>query len=479
MVARGILILSLMLAPLAAAAQEKDAGKDAEKPGSKSAAGKSATEKPATKPANSDEKSPEKSSAAKPSSNKPEAETDDVAAKVKRLVRQLDADAAAEREAAEKELIALGAPALLHLPAITPRTPAEVKDRLGRVRRALEESAAVSVTKSSLITLQGELKLSEAFAALEKQTGNALVDFREEFGQQASDPQVRVDFDKVTFWEAFDQLADQAEITPYNYSGQPGKLAYVARTEDDAPRKGRAQYAGLFRAEPLRIETARDFRNSRNNVFQVFIDFGWEPRLQPIVALHDLNSVRAVDDAGNAMATVDSEGEIETSPEVDATSLELVVPLALPDRSVKKIGSIKGKLSLLVPGRIETFEFTDLDKAKAVEQRRANVAVVIDQVRKNQDVQEVRMRVKFDKAANALESHRTWIYNNPAHLIDPEGNQIEPAGMEATLQEDSEVGVAYQFVIDAGIKGYKFAYRTPSSIIKLPVEYEVKDLELP
>ena len=86
--------------------------------------------------------------------SKPDAaeSNEQLASAVKRLVRQLDDEALAKRDAAEKELIALGVPALAHLPMTTPRTPAEVKDRLGRVRRALESATAVSVTKAAPIS---------------------------------------------------------------------------------------------------------------------------------------------------------------------------------------------------------------------------------------------------------------------------------------------------------------------------------------
>ena len=44
---------------------------------------------------------------------------------------------------------------------------------------------------------------------------------------------------------------------------------------------------------------------------------------------------------------------------------DLQIPLTLPERSVKRIASLQGKLRALVPGREETFEFEQLDKAKA------------------------------------------------------------------------------------------------------------------
>jgi hypothetical protein len=48
----------------------------------------------------------------------------ELAKKVAALVKQLDSNQQAQREAAEKELVALGPDILTHLPALTPRTPA-------------------------------------------------------------------------------------------------------------------------------------------------------------------------------------------------------------------------------------------------------------------------------------------------------------------------------------------------------------------
>ncbi|HND51457.1 MAG TPA: hypothetical protein PLV92_03640 [Pirellulaceae bacterium] len=409
----------------------------------------------------------------------PAADAASLKATVTRLVRQLDDNQLSRREAAEKELAALGPAALAVLPPVTRQTPAEVKDRLARVRRTLESAAAEAATRPVKINLQGEMKLNEALSALEKQSGNKLIDFRRRFNQQARNETVKVDFKDLIFWDAFDQLLDQAELTTYAFSGEKGVLAVVARGQDDVARKGAAAYSGLFRFEGTRIEATRDLRNPMNQGLKLTVDLSWEPRLQPIVINQPLDQLTIADDEGRAMAIDGREGEIEVTTDGETSSAELVVPIRLPDRSVKKIGSLKGTLQVVAPGRFETFEFTDLEKTKNVEHRRAAVNVAVDQVRKNQDVYEVRMRVKFDAAANSLESHRNWIYSNPAQIVDAEGQPIENAGMEATLQEADEVGIAYQFVLPNGLKGCKFVYTTPVAIIKMPVEYELKNIELP
>lgn len=160
-------------------------------------------------------------------------------------------------------------------------------------------------------------------------------------------------------------------------------------------------------------------------------------------------------------------------------AVEVQVPLELPHRHVDRIASLRGRLAALLPGRIETFEFDGLTEAKNVEQARAGVTVILDQVRKNVDVDEVRLRVRFDQAGAALESHRNWIYNNEAYFIGPDGQRFEHAGMQAFRQAANEVGVAYLSDRQDGLAGCTFVYKTPAVLMEVPVEFELKEIPLP
>jgi hypothetical protein len=153
--------------------------------------------------------------------------------------------------------------------------------------------------------------------------------------------------------------------------------------------------------------------------------------------------------------------------------------LQLASRESKRISSIKGRFTALVPGRVESFEFTDLATARDAEQERAGVVVTFERIRKNVDLYEVRMALRYEDAANALESHRNWVYRNEAFLIDQGGRRLENVGLQATRQGANEVGVAYLFDLPDGPEGCKFVYKTPALVLQLPVEYELKDIELP
>jgi hypothetical protein len=235
----------------------------------------------------------------------------------------------------------------------------------------------------------------------------------------------------------------------------------------------------VFRFEPVQFEAVRDLRNPENKVLKLFFEVAWEPRMMPIALAQPLSAIKLKDEEGNAIEVAGSAGtvEVDTNPEISATELE--IPLVLPPRGVEKVATLEGTLSALIPGRVETFTFDNLAKAKDVEQKRAGATVVLQDVRKNGDVYDVRMVLRFDKAANALESHRGWVLSNDVYLLNDKGERNEPAGYETTRQTPNEVGFAYKFVVDGTLAGQKFVYRTPAAIVEKQIKYELKDILLP
>lgn len=399
--------------------------------------------------------------------------------KVKNLVVQLDDDSQERRDAAEKALVALGPDLLDVLPPPGLKASLELKARLARVRSTVEKAHIEAFTRPSQVTLQGKMKLSEALKKIEQQTGNKVVDGRERFNQEPDDLTVELNMENVSFWEALDKLLDEAELTLYNYNDSLGELLLMNRNPGELARTGRGSYGGLFRLEAKSIEATRDLRNPMGSGLRVTTDINWEPRVRPIVLEVPLGDLEATDENGNEIPT-SGEGEVEVPIESSNSGVELDLQLGLPERSVEKIASLRGKLIALVPGRAETFTFEKLPKAKDDAQQRGGVVVTLEQVRKNDDVHEVRVRVKFDKAANALESHRGWIYNNEAYLLDGQGNKIDNGGMEARLVEENEIGLAYLFDLsDVDLAQARFVYKTPAALFKVPVEFELKDLQLP
>jgi hypothetical protein len=405
----------------------------------------------------------------------------DLASVVRQLVRKLDAPQKAGREDAEKALLALGAKILDHLPENTDRMSAEAGQRLDRIKEKLEKSEAESTLETTSVTLSGEKPLSDILAVIEKETGNHIVDLRSEFGQEVGDPKLKVDFDKKPFWLALDEVLDQAGLTIYPYASEGGGLGLTSRGESRLPRQGgTAVYSGAFRVEGTEFIARRDLRDPMSHMLNLTLEAAWEPRLRPIVIMQPLAAVEATDDNGQPISVSAMEGEMQFPVDSDMKSVELPIQFQLPERNVRRIASLKGKLTALLPGRVETFRFGNLDKTKRVDRKRGGVTVALESVRKNAAVWEVRVLMIFEKATGALESHLStgWVSNNFAALEGPDKKTLPYAGLETTRETETEVGMAYYFDVP-DLKGYTFVYKTPTAIVSLPVEYELKDLDLP
>jgi hypothetical protein len=396
---------------------------------------------------------------------------------VDKLVLQLNDPQLGKREEAEKRILELGPAALDLLPATARQ--AEVKLRLERIRLALGRAQAEALAHASTVTLKAEkMPLLEVLAAIQEQTGNKIVDARDQFGQEAAAVSLTVDFDKTPFWEAFDKVLDQAGLTVYPYIGE-NALAVVGRGEASTDRVDQTAYVGAFRFDPMELLARRDLRTGEGQTLQLRVETAWEPRLAPIAIRQSMSDVTAVDERGETLSLSAPEAEVEIPINAGSSAAEMSLNFALPPRNVARIASLKGKLTTLLPTGVETFTFKDLGANRSEERRQANITVVLEQVRKNNELWEVRVRLHFDKAANALESHRGWVFNNPAYLLDPQGKQVAYATLETTRQTDNEVGFAYFFVAEQGLKDYQFVYKSPTVIMDRTIEYEIKDLELP
>lgn len=398
---------------------------------------------------------------------------------VERLVRRLDAAQLAQREAAERELLDLGPGILDLLPGPAANVSAEVQQRLGRIRQVLKRRASESVAEASRVTLHAEsLPLGKVLAEISRQTGNALHDHRARLGQPQEDPKVSVRFEKTPFWKALDEVLDQAnlDVDPY---GDRRAVVIVANTSPGARRSGRAAYSGPFRIEPTAVEARRSLRNPAAAALRLSLQVSWEPRARPIAIKQRLADLAAIDQNGRGLDTGGDEVELEAAIQATDTTKELQVSIPLPPREVRQIAKLNGRLTAMLPGHEETFRFDGLSKAANDSKQVAGATVVLEAVRRNHDLWEVRILVRFDRAGGALESHRGWIFQNEARLEGPQGKQVRPSTVETTRRTESEVGLAYLFEAPGSLEGYTFVYRTPVSVVSAGFDYRLGPIELP
>ena len=412
----------------------------------------------------------------------------ELADRVETLIRQLDHDQAAKRDQAEASLLKMAPTSdaeacdqfLLLLPAPIEGMPEEVRLRVTRLRRQIQQQQARAVLAASTFSLPaGSHGLASVLEQVYEQTGNRLVDYREQFGQDASSTDLSVEVEDQEFWPALDKILDAADLGLYPFSGEEG-LAVVDRQQGAAPRSGQASYAGPFRIEAINVVAQRNLRSPEQQSARVELEIAWEPRLRPIALSQPASSLDLIADDGTKLWPANREAMLDVEVQSGSHATELTIPIELPPRSVSKLATFRGQLSALVPGRVAEFRFTQLEKRRTAQQQRGGVTVVLTGIRKNQALWEVHMRLQVADADAGLESHRGWVFQNITFLEDENGEVIDHAGFETTMQTEREVGLAYFFELPSGeIGDYTWVYRTPAAIVRVPVDYQLTNIPLP
>lgn len=418
------------------------------------------------------------------------AHAQDAADKIDQLVEQLNADDAPQREAAEKALVELGlagdadaVDAFLNaLPKPNDDMPQEVQARLARVATEVRTRTAKKAVDATRLTLDvTEAPLKEVLEAIEKQTGNRVTDYREQFGQEALAKKVTLKVDDEPFFSGLDKMLDAIQMQPYAFSGEE-TLALVERDQGALRRAGRgAVYAGPFRIEATNVTAQRGLRSPDQSSLRIDLEIAWEPRLKPIALTQAAGDVKAIADDGREVPAAAEDAAFDVEVDAGAHAAEVTLPLQLPAREAKTLTSLTGKLTALVPGRIVDLKFEKLAAAKEVAQEAGGVTVILDRVVENQALWELHMRIKVESLEAGLESHRGWVFQNITFLQDKSGERLDNAGFETTLQTEKEAGFVYLFELPEGreIGDYVWVYRTPTSIISMPVEYKLEDVPLP
>jgi hypothetical protein len=400
----------------------------------------------------------------------------DVAATVRSLIRELDAPQRAARDTAEKGLIELGVPALKHLPEPGAAPTAESAERINRVRKALYRLQVEASVGASHVSLDvKDASLDQVLDQIIKQTANHLVDYRRQFGQRAGDDKITLRLDKRPFWQALDDLLAARKLEIYHFSGEDG-LAIVT-AGDVHPRKPPVAFSGAFRVEAEQMTAVRRL-NSDASDLQIDLSAAWEPRLKPMFLTASMAKISATDDAGNALVMSNPALKVEIPPQGKSSRVEVALNFAAPPRGVKTIARLRGTIDVLLPAELHQFRFTKLDGGRQTREAAA-VSVTVERARINNEVLEVPLRLGYENAGNALESHRAWFYKNPAYLESPDGQKIAPGTIELARQSDDEIVLNLLFAVEGDWKKHALVYQTPADIVTVPVEFEFRDLPLP
>lgn len=417
-------------------------------------------------------------------------ETADIELRVQQLVQRLGSDNASVRDAAERQLLELGANILPLLPTATASLPPVATEPLTRLRNALLAKMAEEVGRASQLSLRGRLSLASLLEEVYQQTGNRVIDQRRQLGGDAPEIDIPVDAVRREFWPAMDGVLDEAGLAWYATSGVPRALALQAARPGEASRAGEACYRGAFRLAVTQVAARRSTRLPDDAGLLVRLELMWEPKLAPLLIRQRLVDLAAEDDTGRILAARDSSGASEVPVASTVSGTELTLHLPLPSREARQLARLKGRLSVVTPGPEETFEFDRLELADGAPRsvkRPSGVVVTLEEVRRAGDTVTCLVKLQLPSSSPPLESHLDWARRNVAYLVAPDGRRIDDPVVDRYREGEREVGHAYLFPLagdapgdNAGdLAGYRLVYRTPGTLVEVPVEYEFTGIALP
>jgi hypothetical protein len=389
------------------------------------------------------------------------------------LVEQLDDDSLSRRREASQQLTELGPQVLRFLPPNRSTDSPERSEALIRIRRELEIAVATQLKNPSRVTVQGALTLWEALEVIEGQTGNG-------FGRlEIETPKVELSLDQVTYWEAITELLRQfPEFRLHPFRTVPGQLQWLHQPGGQNASSSVTQQ-GVFLMEALRMEAISDLSNPAVDATIAVIRIRWEPRLKPLSIVHDLKALRGITNQDNRLLSTGGQERLETPVQSGTSWVDFRATMEKASRVDQFLKELSGSLLATLPAVETKFRFEDLDADRPQEQRTGETVVTFMGVKKVNQLQAVQVRVRFDESSGSLESHRQWLFESPAYLLDAEGKTINYFTFETTLQRSDEVGIAYLFGIDGELQDYIFEYRAPSAILTIKQDWSIQDLPLP
>ena len=403
---------------------------------------------------------------------KPKLERDELEKKVAKLSEELDAAKQATRDQAEAELTALGPSAIEFLPPIGADASSDWKMRIERIRESLDKLEIAEFTLPSTVTLSGSMSGRNALTKIAEETGNTI-----NLGDsQNLDREVLTDFDATPFWEAFDEVLDQLELT---VSGGDGETIQLVPRAANAPlRIAAAGYSGVFRIEPLTVQKTIQLQDPALSTLQIQALLSWEPRLVPVFVKFPMESMELICDDGQVLQTKMIVQDTEFVPS-GGSQLQVALHFILPERTAKKINRWHGKVFVSIPGKPATLEFDDLMKEGKKIATVGNLKVVLEKARKNRDIYEVLVGISLNSPEQKEDTFRGWTNTHEAFLMGSDNKRLEHVGWSTTRMNDKEVGLSYLFDVDKGLEGCKFMYRAPGSVVDQTVEFALEDVPLP
>jgi len=429
---------------------------------------------------------------------------------VEALTKKLDATKEAERDAAERTLWELGPEALEFLPPISESLSAEQQMRIERLREKLHAETTLDVQEPRRVSVIGKMSAYKALELIASQSRNQipLGQFRR---VEAFLTENEYAIEEMRYWEAVDKILASAGWRLAPLTGENESFAI----ESENPEKGKegvegngtneavvrnvegvkgeessggaidsrgewminpaVEYVGVLRLEPWTVTRTIGVNRATATRSSLELMVHWESRLKPMYISCDFPSHRIETDDHQSL-TIRGGAASESMPA--GSQMLANLEFDTPAGSAGRISEWMGQIKMVIPGRLGTVEFGELESEEVQALEVRDMRVKLESARKNRDIYEIKLGLSLKSQPNQ-EILQGWILQGNAYLIDDEGNRIEHAGWSTHRWDAKEIGVSFLFDIEGELSDYRLVVQAPESVIEQTLDYTLRNIPLP
>lgn len=415
----------------------------------------------------------------------PTAVRDGDQAVVDRLIRRLGAGSIVARDAAERALVELGPAALPRVTAARRHAAAAAALPLERIERVLQRDAAARAIEPAVVTLAAEDTAAAAVLAdLFSQTGSRIA------VAAAADRRISVRCDRLTFWEALDDVLDRAGLAlEFGTAAGTQQLRIVDAmpgvVQPPAVAAGpiHVSVAGIERTGPA---TGAD---AWKRPARITLRVAWEPRFEPLLARLPARSLIAEGPGGESVPAAQRGAVIEATASRERSWIDLPVLFAAPAVPLERLGMLRGTVVLWLTGMEHAFCFegvragrepTDSPLAAPLRVGQAEVRLLDARIAEGRLL--ARASVTYDDVSEALASHRSWLAARRLVARGADGVPLECLDQRIEARTDRGATVAAEFQPPAGnatAPELCIRWTLPIAVHELPIDFAVRDVPLP
>jgi hypothetical protein len=326
--------------------------------------------------------------------------------------------------------------------------------------------------QASRVSLDAQaMPLGEAAASIARQA-NIPIDTE----RAAKDRPVRLKLTNATFWDALDRLA-RAANQRLVIGGQGKRISFSKEPYRALP----ISTTGPFRFALHHVRGGLDLELGQSGT-ELLIDFAWEPKFKGYYVELDPKSLAAKDDSGKPL-TVVNEGANRIP--VSESGFDLQVKLRDVPRAVKKISELNGAVKILGTSQLLQFAF---DPATPGNQtvKRAEVVATLKTFSKNVRLWTAVVELQYPKDMPELESFQSFLLDNEAWLLDPDGRKFRTRKFELGFEQQGKLPITFYFQendkegpVLSNLAGWKLILRVPGRIVEERVSFQLRDIPLP